>query len=147
MYCRAAHAWGTVKIVWDTWLIKTAEAGTNAADEQQYAVPMPQNKPQQPSVPSACPAPSLPSAALDQASREAGGAATSSLLPPPQQTPAAHGQSHQQAAHDSHAPAESNLLYAPLLTPSTKHYSALAWPKNNASVQSIHLLCCCSAQL
>ncbi|CAL8472179.1 g11721 [Coccomyxa elongata] len=44
---RHAHAWGTIKIVWDSWLQQTAQAGVYSANEEQYAVPFSQREPAQ----------------------------------------------------------------------------------------------------
>ena len=36
--CRAAHAWGDIHVVWDSWVTKTAESGLYLADEEDFEV-------------------------------------------------------------------------------------------------------------
>ena len=53
--CRHAHAWGTITIVWDSWLQQTAQAGVYSANEEQFAVPFSQREPVQCQPPSRAP--------------------------------------------------------------------------------------------
>ncbi len=36
---RHAHLWGTILVVWDSWLQETAQTGVYSADEKDFLVP------------------------------------------------------------------------------------------------------------
>ncbi|BDA47374.1 probable protein ECT2 at N-terminal half [Coccomyxa sp. Obi] len=86
---RHAHAWGTIKIVWDSWLQQTAHAGVYSANEEQFAVPFSQREPAQCQPPLRAPPQQLTTGpALVSVSDAAAQARGSDMAPQQPQRPA-----------------------------------------------------------